>query len=573
MRYSQYFLPTLKETPADAEVVSHKLMVRAGMLRKVAAGIYDYLPLGLRSIRKFENIVREEMNKAGAIELLMPAVLPAEYWKESGRWDVYGKELLRFNDRAEREYCIGPTHEEIITDIIRREVKSYKQLPVNLYQIQTKFRDEIRPRFGVMRAREFIMKDAYSFDATDEGADKSYWAMYEAYNRIFERCGLEFRAVLADTGNIGGSFSHEFMVLAETGEDVVMSCDKCEYAANLELAEIKQIKYQKTDNSENHKDIQEVHTPDLKTVEEVAEFLKVKSGDLIKTMIVEADGEPVAALVSGDNELSITKLRRHLGADLVELASASTIEKVTGGSVGFSGPVGLKIKIVADHSIKEIQNGVTGANKKDYHLVNVNMDKDYKVNEFADIRVAVDGDLCPGCDGGKLKSTRGIEVGHVFKLGTKYSEAMSANFVDEDGRQKPFIMGCYGIGIGRTVAAAIEQNFDDNGMILPRALAPFEISVLPLNMKDENVIKTADVIYNSLLENGYDVLIDDRKESAGFKFKDADLIGVPVHVRIGPKTLKENSVEIRLRKSGETKLVQVDDAVSEVEGIIHSGMV
>ena len=573
MRYSQYFIPTLKETPADAEVVSHKLMVRAGMLRKVAAGIYDYLPLGLRSIRKFENIVREEMNKAGAIELLMPAVLPAEYWKESGRWDVYGKELLRFNDRAEREYCIGPTHEEIITDIVRREVKSYKQLPVNLYQIQTKFRDEIRPRFGVMRAREFIMKDAYSFDATDEGADKSYWAMYEAYNRIFERCGLEFRAVLADTGNIGGSFSHEFMVLAETGEDVVMSCDKCDYAANLELAEIKQQDDKGLDNSENHKDIQEVHTPNLKTVEEVAELLKVKSGDLIKTMIVEADGEPVAALVSGDSELSITKLRRHLGADLVELASVETIEKVTDGSVGFSGPVGLKIKIVADHSIKEIQNGVTGANKKDYHLVNVNLDKDYKVNEFADIRVTVDGDPCRGCDGGMLKSTRGIEVGHVFKLGTKYSEAMSANFVDEDGRQKPFIMGCYGIGIGRTVAAAIEQNFDDNGMILPRALAPFEISVLPLNMKDENVIKVADEIYNSLLEKGYDVLIDDRKESAGFKFKDADLIGVPVHVRIGPKTLKENSVEIRLRKSGETRLVKVDDAVSEVENIINSAAV
>ena len=573
MRYSQYFLPTLKETPADAEVISHKLMVRAGMLRKVAAGIYNYLPLGLRSIRKFENIVREEMNKAGAIELLMPAVLPAEYWKESGRWDVYGKELLRFNDRAEREYCIGPTHEEIITDIVRREVKSYKQLPVNLYQIQTKFRDEIRPRFGVMRAREFIMKDAYSFDATDEGAEKSYWTMYEAYNRIFERCGLEFRAVLADTGNIGGSFSHEFMVLAETGEDVVISCDKCDYAANLELAEIKQQDDKGLDNSENHKDIQEVHTPELKTVEEVAEFLKVKSGDLIKTMIVEADGEPVAALVSGDSELSITKLRRHLGAELVELASVETIEKVTCGSVGFSGPVGLKIKIVADHSIKEIQNGVTGANKKDYHLVNVNLDKDYKVNEFADIRVAVDGDLCRGCDGGKLKSTRGIEVGHVFKLGTKYSEAMSANFVDQDGRQKPFIMGCYGIGIGRTVAAAIEQNFDDNGMILPRALAPFEISVLPLNMKDENVIKTADEIYNSLIEKGYDVLIDDRKESAGFKFKDADLIGVPVHVRIGPKTLKENSVEIRLRKSGETRLVKVDDAVSEVENIINTGNV
>ncbi|NIP39081.1 MAG: proline--tRNA ligase [Candidatus Dadabacteria bacterium] len=570
MRYSQYFIPTLKETPADAEVVSHQLMVRAGMLRKVAAGIYDYLPLGLRSIRKFEEIVREEMNKAGAIELLMPAVLPAEHWKESGRWDVYGKELLRFTDRAEREFCIGPTHEEIITDIVRREVKSYKQLPVNLYQIQTKFRDEIRPRFGVMRAREFIMKDAYSFDAADEGADKSYWAMYEAYSKIFERCGLEFRAVLADTGNIGGSFSHEFMVLAETGEDVVMSCDKCDYAANLELAEIKQTDNRSDASSSESKDIEEVHTPAMKSVEEVAEFLKVKSGDLIKTMIVEADGEPVAALVSGDNELSITKLRRHLGADVIDLATPDVIEKATGGALGFSGPVGLKIKIVADHSIKQIIDGVTGANKKDYHLVNVNLDKDYDVNEFADIRVAADGDGCPNCDGGKLKSTRGIEVGHVFKLGTKYSESMNANFVDEDGKEKPFIMGCYGIGIGRTVAAAIEQNFDDSGMILPRALAPFEVIVMPLNMKDENVIKVANEIYNTLVEKGYDVLIDDRKESAGFKFKDADLIGIPLQVRIGPKTLKENSVEIRLRKNGETMLVKVEDAVSEVIKTVES---
>jgi prolyl-tRNA synthetase len=573
MRYSKYFLPTLKETPADAEVVSHQLMVRAGMLRKVAAGIYDYLPLGLRSIRKVENIVREEMNRAGAIELLMPAVLPAEQWKESGRWEVYGKELLRFHDRADREFCIGPTHEEIITDIVRREIRSYKQLPVNLYQIQTKFRDEIRPRFGVMRAREFIMKDAYSFDATEEGADKSYREMYEAYNRIFDRCGLEYKAVLADTGNIGGSFSHEFMVLAKTGEDVVMSCDKCDYAANLELAEIKQDEYKETINPANFKDIKEVHTPELKSVDEVAEFLKVKYSDLIKTMIVEVDGNPVAALVSGDKELSITKLRRHLGAELVELASEETIEKVTGSPMGFSGPVGLKIKIIADHSIKKIQNGVTGANKKDYHFKNVNLDKDYKVNEFTDIRVASDGDVCPNCKDGNLQSTRGIEVGHVFKLGTKYSEAMNANFVDEDGKEKPFIMGCYGIGIGRTVAAAIEQNFDDNGMIFPRALAPFDISVLPLNMKDENVIKIADEIYNSLQEKGYEVLIDDRNESAGFKFKDADLIGIPIHVRIGPRTLKDNSVEIRLRKSGETKLVKVDEAVSEVENIIKSGSV
>jgi len=571
MRYSKYFLPTLKETPADAEVVSHKLMIRAGMIRKLAAGIYNYLPLGLRSIKKVENIVREEMNRAGAIELLMPTVLPSEHWKESGRWDLYGKELLRFNDRADREFCLGPTHEEIITDLVRREIKSYKNLPVNLYQIQTKFRDEIRPRFGVMRAREFIMKDAYSFDATDEGADKSYWAMYEAYNRIFERCGLEFRAVLAETGNIGGSFSHEFMVLAETGEDVVMSCDSCDYAANLELAEIGQGKNSRTKESEHNKDIKEVHTPNLKSVEEVAQFLKVNQRDLIKTMITEADGTPIVALVSGDKELSIVKLRRQIGAEIIELASAEIIQKVTNGPMGFSGPVGLQAQIIADHSIKEITNGVTGANKKDYHLINVNLDKDYKVTTFADIRVAEDGDICSNCKKGKLVSTRGIEVGHVFKLGTKYSEAMNANFVDEGGKEKPFIMGCYGIGIGRTVAAAIEQNFDDNGMIFPRAIAPFDISVLPLNMKDENVVKTADTIYESLINKDYDVLIDDRNESAGFKFKDADLIGIPVHVRIGPKTLKDDSVEIRLRKTGDTKFVKVDKAVEEVENIVKSG--
>ena len=571
MRYSKYFLPTLKETPADAEVVSHKLMIRAGMIRKLAAGIYNYLPLGLRSIKKVENIVREEMNRAGAIELLMPTVLPSEHWKESGRWDLYGKELLRFNDRADREFCLGPTHEEIITDLVRREIKSYKNLPVNLYQIQTKFRDEIRPRFGVMRAREFIMKDAYSFDATDEGADKSYWVMYEAYNRIFERCGLEFRAVLAETGNIGGSFSHEFMVLAETGEDVVVSCDSCDYAANLELAGIGQVKNSRTKESEYNKDIKEVYTPNLKSVEEVAQFLKVKQSDLIKTMIIEADGIPIVALVSGDKELNIVKLRRQIGAEIIELASAEIIQKVTNAPMGFSGPVGLEVQIIADHSIKEITNGVTGANKKDYHLINVNLDKDYKVTTFADIRVAEDGDICSNCKKGKLVSTRGIEVGHVFKLGTKYSEAMNANFVDEGGKEKPFIMGCYGIGIGRTVAAAIEQNFDDIGMIFPRAIAPFDISVLPLNMKDENVVKTADTIYESLINKGYDVLIDDRNESAGFKFKDADLIGISVHVRIGPKTLKDDSIEIRLRKTGDTKLVKVDKAVEEVENIVKSG--
>jgi prolyl-tRNA synthetase len=570
LRYSKFFLPTLKEDPADAEVISHKLMVRSGMIRKLAAGIYDYLPLGLRSIRKVENIVREEMNRAGAIELLMPSVLPAEPWKESGRWDKYGKELLRFKDRAEREFCLGPTHEEIITDIVRREIRSYKQLPINLYQIQTKFRDEIRPRFGVMRAREFIMKDAYSFDADDEGADKSYWEMYDAYNNIFERCGLEFRAVLADTGNIGGSFSHEFMVLAPTGEDVIMSCNKCDYAANLELAEIGEGGKESVEKDTLEKSIQEVHTPNLKTVEQVASFLKVKPDDLIKTMIIETEGEPVAALVRGNHELSLTKLKKAIGVESVELASERTIEQVTKGPLGFSGPVGIKIKIIADWSIKNIKNAVTGANKRDYHLINVDLGGDFQVNQFADIRVASDGDSCPRCNEGVLRSSRGIEVGHVFKLGTKYSESMDATFIDANGKEKLFIMGCYGIGIGRTVAAAIEQNCDANGIVFPIALAPFQVAVLPLNMKEERVKNVAENIYKNLIDLGVDVIIDDREESAGFKFKDADLIGIPVQVTVGPRTLKEDSVEIKLRKGGISKKVKIEEVEREVEAILNA---
>ncbi len=572
MRYSNYFIPTLKEDPADAEVVSHKLMIRAGMIRKLAAGIYNYLPLGLRSISKVEEIVREEMNRAGAIELLMPAVLPAELWQESGRWDYYGKELLRFQDRAERDFCIGPTHEEIITDIVRRDISSYKQLPVNLYQIQTKFRDEIRPRFGVMRAREFIMKDAYSFDATEEGAEKSYWAMYEAYTRIFERCGLEFRAVLADTGNIGGNFSHEFMVLAPTGEDIIMSCDKCDYAANLELAEVGGHENESENSSNNtSEDIKEVHTPNLKTVEEVAEQLGVTPSNLIKTMIVEVDGKPLAALVRGDHELSLTKLRKALGAELVELAAPDIIEEVTGGPMGFSGPVGLDVRKVADVSVKTMGTSVTGANKKDYHVINVTLGKDYEVKEFFDIRVATDGDPCPNCDGGTLSSTRGIEVGHVFMLGTKYSEAMNATFVDSDGKEKPFIMGCYGIGIGRTVAAAIEQNHDESGMIFPKALAPFEVSVLPLKIKDDEIMKEAERIYSELIEAGYEAIIDDRDVGPGFKFKDAELIGVPVIVAVGPRTIKEGEAEVKVRKSADTrniKLKVVVNVVSELLSVI-----
>ncbi len=571
MRYSKLFLPTLKEDPSDAEVISHKLMVRSGMIRKVAAGIYNYLPLGLRSIRKVENIVREEMNRAGAIELLMPMVLPGEMWRESGRWDKYGRELLRFKDRAEREFCLGPTHEEIITDIVRREIRSYKQLPVNLYQIQTKFRDEIRPRFGIMRAREFIMKDGYSFDADDEGADKSYWGMYNAYCKIFERCGLEFRAVLADTGNMGGNFSHEFMVLAPTGEDVIMSCTKCDYAANLELAEIGEggKEDKGMERGKEEKTVQEVHTPGLKTVEQVASFLKVEPSSLIKTLIIETDNKPIAALVRGDQELSLVKLKTAIGAEIVEFATPKRIEEVTKGPLGFSGPVEIKIKIIADRSIKNIKNAVTGANKKDYHLINVNLGKDFQINQFADIRLASNGDFCPRCKDGILRSSRGIEVGHVFKLGTKYSESMNATFVDSNGTERFFIMGCYGIGIGRTVAAAIEQNFDENGIVLPLSLAPYEVIVLPLNMKDTQIKSVAEDVYRKLGELGVEVLIDDREESAGVKFKDGDLIGIPIHVTVGPKTLKEGAVEIKIRKGGISKKVKIEEVEKEIVSILN----
>lgn len=568
MRYSQYFVPTLKEDPADAEIISHRYMLRSGMIRKLAAGIYNYLPLGLRSIKKVEKIVREEMNRAGAVELLMPMVLPSELWKESGRWEFYGKELLRFRDRAEREFCLGPTHEEIITDIVRKEVRSYRQLPVNLYQIQTKFRDEIRPRFGVMRAREFIMKDAYSFDVNDEAAEKSYWKMFDTYKRIFERCGLEFKSVEADTGNIGGSYSHEFMVLAPTGEDVIASCSKCDYAANLELAEIGE-KTVKSASAENEHELKEVHTPEMKTVEEVADFIETEPGNLIKTMIIKVDGQPAAALVRGDHDLSLIKLRNAIGAEVVELADEQTINDVTSGPRGFSGPVGLKTRIIADNYLKFHTNAVTGANKADYHLTGVNRSRDYEVDQFADIRVAGEGDPCPKCGEGELVMTRGIEVGHVFKLGTKYSEALNATFSDIDGKDKHFIMGCYGIGIGRTVAAAIEQNNTESGPVFPVSIAPFEVSVIPLNMSQENVSSVSLDIYNKLLDSGLDVLIDDRDVSAGVKFNDADLVGAPLQITVGQKSLKEDCVEVNDRRVGEKSRIEVDQVIDHIKNLLR----
>lgn len=573
MRFSSYFIPTVKEDPSDAEIISHKLMVRAGMIRKLAAGIYNYLPLGLRSIRKVENIVREEMNRAGAIELLMPAVLPAEPWIESARWDYYGKELLRFKDRAERDFCLGPTHEEIITDIVRKEIRSYKQLPVNFYQIQTKFRDEIRPRFGIMRAREFIMKDAYSFDVSDEKADRSYQAMYDAYVRIFERCGLEFSVVAADSGNIGGSFSHEFMVTADTGEDVIMSSTEADYSANLELAKIgvSEDEREGLRTTLGLEEISEVHTPGLKTVEDVAQLLKVKPEKLIKTLIVRTEAGPVVSLVRGDAELSLTKLRNFLGCDVAELADPQTISEVSGGPLGFSGPVGLKrknVKVVADKSVRNIKNAVTGANKADYHITGVNPGRDFEADFYTDIRVAREGDQCPVSEKGVLRASRGIEVGHIFKLGTKYSEALGAVYVDESGTEKPLIMGCYGIGIGRTVAAAIEQNNDEYGIKFPVPLAPFEVSVLPINTKQQDVKEAAEKIYIELLDTGADVLIDDRVETAGVKFKDSDLMGIPVQITVGRRNLQEDTVEIKNRNSGKRTRVTVGEVSKRVTAFL-----
>lgn len=569
MRFSSFFIPTVKEDPSDAEVASHRLMVRAGMIRKLAAGIYNYLPLGLRCLRKVENIVRDEMNGAGAMELLMPAVLPAEPWVESQRWDYYGKELLRFRDRAERDFCLGPTHEEIITDMVRREIRSYRQLPVNFYQIQTKFRDEMRPRFGIMRAREFIMKDAYSFDVSDEAADASYKAMYDAYVRVFERCGLEFSVVAADSGNIGGSFSHEFMVIADTGEDVIMSSTGADYAANLELAKIgvspDEREGGRTDSG--LEGLSEVHTPGAKTVGEVARLLDVGEGDLIKTLIVGTEDRPVVALVRGDAELSLTKLRNFLGCEVAELADPGTIEEVSGGPLGFSGPVGLRrddVRVVADKSVRNMKNAVTGANRADYHVTGVNPGRDFEADSYADIRVAREGDPCPVSEDGVLVSSRGIEVGHVFKLGTKYSEAMGAVYTDENGTEKPIVMGCYGIGIGRTVAAAIEQKHDEHGIKFPVPLSPFEVSVLPVNMKQKDVTGAAEKIYSKLLSAGADVMIDDRAETAGVKFKDADLLGIPVQVTVGRKNLEEGVVEIKSRASGERTKVALEEVAERV---------
>ncbi|AZO95547.1 proline--tRNA ligase [Halocella sp. SP3-1] len=568
MKMSKMYLPTLKEVPSEAEVLSHQYMLRAGMMRTLTAGVYSYLPLGYRVIRKIENIIRKAMDESGAQELLMPIMHTAELWQESGRWDRFGPLMIKFQDRKGREYCLGPTHEEIITDLVRDEIRSYKDLPLNLYQIQTKVRDEIRPRFGIMRGREFIMKDAYSFDTDYEGLDKSYQLMYDAYVKAFKDCGLEVRAVEADSGAMGGSASHEFMVLADAGEDEVAFCNNCDYAANVERAEaaIADPAFEKEEMAAAEK----VYTPAQKTIAEITEYLNVNANRTIKSLAFLADGEPILVLLSGNDELNEIKLANYLNAVELEAVVEDKFPEMYNSFAGFIGPVGIKegIRILADLRVKNLKNAITGANEKDYHLINVNPGKDFEVKDYLDLRKVKDGDQCPHCEG-QLEIKAGIEVGHIFKLGSKYSESMGARYLDENGREQLIIMGSYGIGITRLVAAAIEQQHDENGIIWPTAIAPYQVIILPLGNNDE-VTTRAEVIYQELTDNGIEVLLDDRQERAGVKFNDADLIGIPLRLTIGSRSLEKGVVEARVRKTGEEINIKLDSVYEKVIGILKN---
>lgn len=561
---SKAFIPTVKETPGEAEIPSHKLMLRAGLMRKVASGFYEYLPLGQKVLLKIMKIIREEMELTGAQEVLMPIMTPAELWQETGRWQKYGKELMRVKDRHDRDYALGPTHEEVITDMVRRELKSYKQLPMNLFQIATKFRDEVRPRFGVMRSREFLMKDGYSFDVDEKSSDETYWKMYEAYKRIFKRCGLQCSPVEADSGLIGGSFTHEFMVMAESGEAAIAWCAACNYAANMEKAigtPAPSAVPQATSEA-----FATVDTPGKYTVEEVGALLKLPPSQFIKTLIFLADGKPVAVLVRGDHEVNEVKVQNALGATELVLASAEKVMEVTGAPVGFAGPVGLKgVKILADNALKEGHDYVTGALVKDKHLIHVEIGRDCAAPWYNDFRSVLDGEGCPKC-GKPLKIVRGIEVGQTFKLGTKYSKSMKCLYLGEDGKNHETIMGCYGIGVTRTVGAAIEQHNDENGILWPISLAPYQVHLLSLNPSEPEVAKVADQCYEDLKKAGYEVLYDDRVEAAaGFKFKDADLLGMPLSVRVGSRGLKEGVVEVKRRREKAPAMVPVAQVLDKVK--------
>ncbi|MCX8127943.1 MAG: proline--tRNA ligase [Synergistetes bacterium] len=579
MRMSRLFAPTLREDPAEAETISHKLMLRAGLIRKVAAGVYNFLPLGYRVIRKIEQIIREEMDAKGGQEVFMPALQPAELWKQSGRWDVYGPELMRLTDRNGRQFCLGPTHEEVITTLVSENVRSYRELPLLLYQIQTKFRDEIRPRFGVMRAREFLMKDLYSFDRDEEGMKKSYEAMYDAYCRVFKRCGLAFKVVEADPGAIGGTSSHEFMVLAKTGEEEIIYCDDCDYAANTNQATsvVPDIDFS---SNEEERGLEKVYTPGAKTIEEVASFLGIEKKRTIKTLFYEAiytkdKWEMVAVLIRGDYDVNETKLKNYLGCLYLNLAKEEEISKISGCRVGFVGPVNLKgVRIISDITVHRLRNAVIGAGEENYHFINANPGRDFELGEVVDIRLSKSGDKCVKC-GAELKVTRGIEVGHIFKLGHKYSEVMNAKFVDSDGKEKYYYMGCYGIGVGRTMAAAIEQNHDEDGIIWPMSIAPYHVVIVPVEYSNIEQMKVATKIYEELQSKGVEVVLDDRNERPGVKFKDADLIGFPLRVTVG-EALKEGRVELRWRRTKESRYYLVENIsdviISEINREIREGI-
>ena len=560
MRTLNFPLYTLKESPADAEIASHQLMLRAGLIRKLAAGLYNWLPMGIRILHKVEAVIREEMNRAGALEVLMPAVQPAELWQESGRWEHYGPELARFHDRHGREFCLGPTHEEIITALARGEIKSYKQLPVNFYQIQTKFRDEIRPRFGIMRAREFIMKDAYSFHLDDQSLDATYEKMHEAYCRIFSRLGLEFRPVLADSGAIGGNLSHEFHVLAESGEDTIAFSTRSEYAANVELAEAVAI----GSRDDPSATMQSIATPGQHSIEQISEFLGVASEQCIKTLLVKSTEESVVALLlRGDHELNTIKAEKlDLVASPLEFASNEEIQAVAGCSAGSIGPVGLDIPVIADRSAVNVADFICGANRDGQHLTGVNWERDLPLpNSIEDIRQVKEGDPSPDGEG-SLKIARGIEVGHIFQLGKKYSEAMNAVVLDEGGRSRAMTMGCYGIGVTRVIAAAIEQNHDQYGIIWPAAIAPFQVALLPMNMHKSERLRTAvEKLYQEMIDAGIDVLFDDRKVRAGFMFADIELIGIPHRVVLGDRGLDSATVEYKTRRDKDVTEVPLSKIV------------
>ena len=560
MRMSRMLMPTLKEVPSDAEITSHQLMLRAGMIRKMASGIYNQLPMGIRVFRKVEDIIREEMNAKGAQEISCALLVPAELWQESGRWDVMGPEMFRLKDRNGRDYCLGPTHEETFTHIVRNEITSYKQLPLNLYQIETKFRDERRPRFGVMRTRNFTMKDAYSFDADQEGLDKSYDDMFDAYTRIFARCELDNSPVQADSGAMGGSASAEFMVKSEVGEDEIVFCSGCDYAANIEKA----TSVNHEASTEEMKEMSEIETPNVHTIEELQDFFKMDAGQFAKTLIYYADGKTVAVVVRGDRDVNETKVANAIGGAVeFELASEDTIKAVTGAEVGFAGPIGIKADyLFIDQVVVDQRNVIVGANKTGYHIQNANFGRDFE-GQVGDFRNVQEGDKCPKC-GQPLEIMRGVEVGHIFKLGTKYSESMGATFLDQNGKSQPIIMGCYGIGVERTVAAVIEQHHDENGIIWPLAIAPYHVVVVPVNVKKEEHLENAEKIYKELEAAGVEVLLDDRNERAGFKFKDSDLLGIPMRITVG-KDIVDGKVEFKLRKEADKEIISVDEVLDRVK--------